>query len=81
MGRYCFFLVEETNYDRHVSQTVLDPDSSSRSSTEAVNLSPLSSPLPSEKAATEKLTTPPLSPAAIEMGEVTSVTCLMKTYL
>jgi hypothetical protein len=67
MGRYCFFLVEETNYDRHVSQTVLD-------------LSPLSSPLPSEKAATEKSTTPPLSPATIEMGEVTSVTCLMKTY-
>ncbi|KAH8667409.1 major facilitator superfamily transporter [Tricladium varicosporioides] len=72
---YCFFLMEETNYDRHITQTTIDAGSSS----EVVNESKATL---SEKSAGEKegetAATIVPDPAMVEMGQVTYP---RKTYL
>ncbi|RDW69776.1 hypothetical protein BP6252_08796 [Coleophoma cylindrospora] len=57
---YCFFLMEETNYDRHISTSTLTVDSS----TEAVG--------EQEKTTGDEKTTPTTAdPATEEMGQIT----------
>ncbi|KAH8795055.1 major facilitator superfamily transporter [Hyaloscypha sp. PMI_1271] len=70
---YCFFLMEETNYDRHIIQSTLNAGSGS-SSEDVVEPGVAADEKSAEKRAAGN------EQASAELGEVTAVTYPRKTY-
>lgn len=65
---YCLFLMEETNYDRHISQLTIGAGTS----TEAVNEpGAITTEKPAPANASEEGKNPTVDGAAVEMGQIT----------